>query len=53
MEHFDNFMYIIDSTLETSRKKHLIGGILMSASLLFSGLAITVMTVKKEDVLNE
>lgn len=53
MEHFDNFMYIIDSTLETSRKKHLIGGILMSVSLLFSGLAITVMTVKKEDVLNE
>ena len=53
MEHFDNFMYIIDSTLETSRKKHLIGGILMSVSLLFSGLAITVMTVKKEDILNE
>lgn len=53
MDHFDNFMYIVDSTLETSRKRHLIGGILMSVSLLFGGLAFTVITIKKEEVFNE
>ena len=53
MDQFDNFMYIVDSTLETSRKRHLIGGILMSVSLLFGGLAFTVITIKKEDILNE
>lgn len=53
MEHFDNFMYIVENTLETNRKRHLIGGILMSVSLLFGGLAFTVITIKKEDILNE
>lgn len=53
MDHFDNFMYIVDSTLETTRKRHLIGGILMSVSLLFGGLALTVITIKKEEVFNE
>lgn len=53
MDHFDNLMYIVDNTLETARKRHLIGGILMSVSFLFSRLAITVITIKKEDILNE
>lgn len=53
MDHFDNFMYVVDSTLDTARKRHLIGGILMSVSLLFSGLAITVISIKKEDIFNE
>lgn len=53
MDHFDNLMYIVDNTLETARKRHLIGGILMIVSFLFSGLAITVITIKKEDILNE
>ena len=53
MDNFDNFMYIVESTLETTKKRHLIGGILMSVSLLFGGLALTVITIKKEDILNE
>lgn len=53
MYHFDNLMYIVDNTLETARKRHLIGGILMSVSFLFSGLVITVIIIKKEDILNE
>ena len=53
MEHFDNFLYILDNTLETTRKRHLVGGILMSVSLLFSGLAITVISIKKENIFNE
>ena len=53
MDDFDNFMYIVESTLETTKKRHLIGGILMSVSLLFGGLALTVITIKKEDILNE
>lgn len=53
MDHFDSFMYIVDSSLETARKRHLIGGILMSVSLLFGGLAFTVISIKKEDIFNE
>lgn len=53
MDHFDNFMYIVENTLETTRKRHLMGGILMSVSLLFGGLAFTVITIKKEDIFNE
>lgn len=53
MNHFDDLMYIVDNTLETTRKRHFIGGILMSVSLLFGGLALTVITIKKEDIYNE
>ena len=35
--------------LDTTRKRHIIGGILISASLLFGGLAVTVMTIKTEE----
>lgn len=39
----------IDYTLDTDRKRHIAGGILLSMSILFGGLALTVMTIKMED----
>ena len=39
----------LDYLLNSKRKRHIMGGILMSASLLFAGLAFTVITLKTEN----
>ncbi len=51
MDILDNFISAIDSMLDSRRKRHITGGILLSAALLFGGLAVTVVTIKndKED----
>lgn len=50
-------MASLDYLLNSKRKRHIIGGVLMSASLLFTGLAITIITLKdeenKQDEVNE
>lgn len=43
-------MYLIDSAIDTKSKRHITGGILMSLSLLCTGLAITIITIKEGDV---
>lgn len=58
MDSLDGLIYMLDNVLNTKRKRHIAGGILMSISALFGGLALTVMTIKseddcKEDYLNE
>ena len=42
MDGFGNFISMMDFILDTKRK-----GILLSASLLFGGLALTVMTINE------
>lgn len=49
MERLETFLEWIDGTLDTQKKRHIAGGILMSVSLFFGGLAVTVITVKKEE----
>lgn len=49
MEGLENIICVLDSVLDTKRKRHITGGILLSVSLLFSGLALTVMTIKSEE----
>lgn len=46
MEVFENIITTLDYLLNTTRKRHITGGILLSVSMLFGGLAITVMTIK-------
>ncbi len=36
-------------SLNTKKKQHIAGGILMSISLLFVGFTMTVITIKTED----
>ena len=43
-----NVLSILSHSLNTKRKRHITGGILMSVSLLFGGLAFTVITLKTE-----
>lgn len=47
MGGFGNFISMMDFILDTKRKRHITGGILLSASLLFGGLALTVMTINE------
>lgn len=49
MEMLEHVISSIDYMLNTKRKRHITGGILLSASLLFGGFAITVMTIKHDD----
>lgn len=49
LDSFEAIISILDYTINTRRKKHITGGILLSISMLFGGLAFTVMTLKMEE----
>lgn len=49
MDGMENLISMLDYMLDTKRKRHIMGGVLLSASLLFGGLALTVMTIKGEE----
>lgn len=49
MDKLDYIVAMLERTLGTRSKRHIIGGALVSVSLLFGGLAMTVMTMKTED----
>jgi hypothetical protein len=48
MERLDYIIAMLERTLKTRSKRHIMGGALISASLLFGGLALTVMTLKTD-----
>ena len=52
-ENIDELLSRLDIVLDSKRKRHIVGGILLSMSLLFSGLTITVITIKEEVILSE
>lgn len=49
MDRLEGLLSMLDYSLNTRRKRHITGGILMSVSLLFGGLAITIMTIKDNE----
>lgn len=46
MNILENLVSSIDYILDTKSKRHIIGGLMMSLSLMFGGLAVTVFTLK-------
>lgn len=44
---------MLDQSLDTKKKRHIVGGVLLSVSLLFGGLALTIMTIQSEEDFNE
>lgn len=48
MHKIEAILAMLDQSLNTKKKRHIAGGILMSVSVLFGGLAFTVMTLKTE-----
>ena len=49
MERLNHIVAMLEKTLGTRTKRHILGGALISVSLLFSGLALTVMTLKIDE----
>ena len=49
MYRIGEILLMLDESLDTRKKRHIVGGVLMSISLLFGGLALTVMTLKTEE----
>ena len=49
MEGLDNIIYMLYEILDTKINLHITVGILLSISALFGGLAITVMSIGKEE----
>lgn len=49
MDELERTFSLLDYILDTPKKRHLAGGILLSMSMLFTGLALTVMTIRNEE----
>lgn len=49
MDRLEGILSVLDYALNTKKKRHIAGGILMSVSLLFGGLALTILTVKIDE----
>ncbi len=49
MDVVERFITTMDYILDTKRKRHLVGGTLLSVSALFGGLAFTIMTIRDEE----
>lgn len=53
MHKLEDLVEMLDNALDTKTKRHITGGVLLSISLLFGGLAVTIMTLKTEDIERE
>lgn len=49
MDRLEELLFTLDQSLNTRKKRHIAGGVLLSVSLFFGGLAITIFTVKTEE----
>lgn len=50
MDILENFISSLDYVLNTKRKRHIIGGFMLSVSMLFGGLSVTIFTLKEDDL---
>ena len=53
MERIEAAISILNHVLNNRQKRCIAGGILMSISLFFGGLSVTVLTIRYEKVLDE
>lgn len=53
MESIANLISMLDYVVDSKRKRHITGGLLLSAALLFGGMAIAIMSIKDEEDDNE
>ena len=53
MHKLEDLVEMLDQALNTKTKRHITGGVLLSISVLFGGLAVTIMTLKTEDIERE
>lgn len=53
MDRLERILSTLDQTFSNKKKRHIAGGILLSVSLLFGGLAVTVMTIRHDEKENK
>ena len=53
MERAKRLLATFEHLVSTRKKRHIIGGMLLSASVFLGGLALTVMSAKNEENYNE
>ena len=49
MYRLEHIISTLSYVMGDRRKRHIVGGILISVSLLFGGMALTVITIKNEE----
>ena len=49
MDRLERIVSTLSYLMGNQRKRHIVGGIMLSVSLLFGGLALTVITIKNEE----
>ena len=49
MERLEILLEFAEEALSTEQRRHIVGGILLSVSLLFGSLAITVMVMDRKE----
>lgn len=49
MDRLERILSMLDQTLNNKKKRRIAGWILLSVSLLFGGLAVTVMTIRHDE----
>lgn len=49
MDYAKRFVATFEHLVSTKKKRHIVGGILLSTSLFLGGLALTVMSTKVEE----
>lgn len=53
MDRAKRFVATLEHLVSTKKKRHIVGGILLSASIFLGGLALTVMSASVEENFNE
>lgn len=52
-EFIESLPRILDEMLSTKQRRHIVGGILVSLSALFGGLAVTALTIRPNEKEND
>ena len=53
MDKIERMLYMLQMSLSTKKKRHITGGVFLSLSLFFGGLAVTAITLKPDDKEND
>ena len=53
MDRAKRLISTLEHLVSTRKKRHIVGGILLSTSIFLGGLALTVMSTKIEENINE
>ena len=53
MDRAKRFIATLEHLVSSKKKRHIVGGVLLSASIFLGGLALTVMSASVEENINE